>query len=358
MINTDISKALLGNSRIPVIGNFELTRKCPLNCVICYNERKQKRELTTDEILNILNQIADAGCVHINFTGGDPLTRVDFPDIYRHAIKLGMFPSIESELVHLTDDAREVLCEYPPYVLSASLYAVDDDVFRTVTRTSFSADCVFNHIRELLAAGVPIRARTPFTKLNIGQAGKIARFCREVGITYNPTTKIFWTQDGSRMDDLRCSPDFVMESSDGDPIYDYLYSLTANLWNKPIVKHSCDTGISDFNISAFGEMNFCITFWKPEYDLLNGSFEDAWNNWYPLFRRPEGNYCLGKALFGDGKNCPWGCLYSNPEIDTSKSLLEHAKDRIHSMQCSGYSLREICNQLGLSDKALNVILNL
>ena len=95
-INTDVSKVMQGNSRIPVIGNFELTRRCPLNCVICYNERKQKRELTTEEILNILNQIADAGCIHINFTGGDPLTRADFADIYKHAIRLGMFPYITS----------------------------------------------------------------------------------------------------------------------------------------------------------------------------------------------------------------------------------------------------------------------
>lgn len=353
----DISKVLCGNSRIPIIGNFELTRKCPLNCVICYNERKQKRELSTNEILNLLDQIADAGCIHINFTGGDPLTRVDFPDIYKHAIELGMFPSLESELVYLTDDVKRILCEYPPHILSVSLYAADDDVFRIVTRTKFSADRVFSHVKELSAAGIPIRARTPLTKLNIGQAGKIARFCRELGIVYNPTTKIFWTQGGSRMDDLRCSPDCVKENSDGDPIYDYLYSLTEKLWNKPVVKRSCETGISDFNISAYGEMNFCITFWKPEYDLLSGSFADAWNNWYPLFRRQEGDYCLGKALFGNGENCPWGCLYSNPEIDTSKSLFEHAKDRINDMQCRGLSLQEICNQLNISEEALDAILN-
>ena len=53
-INTDVSKVMQGNSRIPVIGNFELTRRCPLNCVICYNERKQKRELTTDEVKKVL----------------------------------------------------------------------------------------------------------------------------------------------------------------------------------------------------------------------------------------------------------------------------------------------------------------
>ena len=232
----DISDVFSKNSRIPLIGNFELTRKCPLNCIICYNEHKQKNELTTSEVLSLLEQIADAGCIHINFTGGDPLTRPDFSDIYQYAIQLRMFPSIESELVHLSDKERILLSEYPPHILSVSLYAADEEVFQTVTRSNHSARLVLSNVKELVAAGVPVRARTPLTQLNIGQAGKIARFCREIGIVYNPTTKIFWTQGGMRFDELRCSPECVLENSDGDPIYEYLYTLTKKLWDKPIVK--------------------------------------------------------------------------------------------------------------------------
>lgn len=280
--------------RIPIIGNFELTRKCPFNCVICYNERKSKRELTTAEICGILDQLAEQGCIHINFTGGDPLIRDDFPQIYQYAVNLGIVPSIESELAYFPPSVKDILRTYPPHEINVSLYAIDDNVFQEVTRTSLSAKTVLNNLIDLRELGIYFRVRTPVTKINIGQAGKIARFCRTLGIEYNASTKIFWKQSGDRIDSVRCTPNCIKESSDGDPIYDYLYSITKDLWSKPIVKHSCDTGITDFNISAYGELNFCITFWKPEYNLLNGSFQDAWDNWYPLFRRIEGDYCLGK----------------------------------------------------------------
>lgn len=353
----NIIEALEKGKRIPLIGNFELTRKCPFNCLICYNERKDKRELNTDEVLSILRQIADAGCVHINFTGGDPLIRSDFPKIYKSAVDLGLFPSVESELVYLSADVKNVLCEYPPHAFSVSVYATDDEVLHAVTRSNFSAHQILDHVTELVEANVPVRIRTPLTTLNINQAGKIARFCRKLGIPYNPTTKIFWTQDGVRRDFYRCSPNCVKENSDGDQIYDYLYELTSKLCNAPVVKHTCDTGISDFNISAYGEINYCITFWKPEYDLLTGSFQDAWENWYPHFRRPEENYCLGKTLWGDGKTCPWGYLYSHPEIDTSKSLLVHAKEKICSLEQSGFTQDEICIKLGIDDRALQIIMD-
>lgn len=348
---------LRDNRRIPLIGNFELTRKCPLNCLICYNERKKKRELNTKEVLDILDQLAEAGCLHINFTGGDPLIREDFPAIYNYAINLGMIPSVESELVYLSDSAKKVMVDTPPHILNVSVYAVDDVYFRLVTRTDISATKVLHNIKELYNAGVPIRVRTPITKLNISQAGQIARFCRELGVPYKPTTQIFWTQSGVRRDDFRCTPECILLNNDGDPIYEYLLKMTRKLWEGPIVKCSCDTGISDFNISAYGELNFCITFWKPEYDLLNGSFKDAWENWYPLFRRAEDNYCLGKVLFGDGKDCPWGLLYSDPDVDTAKSLIEHARDKICLMQNSGIPMSQIKKALGLSDKSLAIIMD-
>lgn len=262
------------DKRIPIIGNYELTRKCPFNCVICYNERKSKRELTTEEICGILEQLADQGCLHINFTGGDPLIRDDFSAIYQYAVSLGLIPSIESELAYLPLTVKEALRTYTPHEVNVSLYAIDDDVFQKVTRTSMSAKIVLNNILTLRELGIRFRVRTPVTKINIGQAGKIARFCRELGIEYSASTKIFWNQSGDRTDALRCTPDCVKENSDGDPIYDYLYSITKDLWSNPIIKHSCDTGITDFNISAYGEINFCITFWKPEYNLLEGSFRD------------------------------------------------------------------------------------
>ena len=94
----EFSKRLHENAvekRIPISGSIELTERCNLKCVHCYinqspdNIKLSKREMSKNEIFNILDQIVDAGCLWILLTGGEPLLRHDFLDIYTYAKKKG-----------------------------------------------------------------------------------------------------------------------------------------------------------------------------------------------------------------------------------------------------------------------------
>jgi len=72
---------------------FSLTDFCNLNCKYCFanarhsSEPKKniKNELTTEEVLDVLNNIADAGMQSIMFAGGEPTLRKDLPEIIYHA---------------------------------------------------------------------------------------------------------------------------------------------------------------------------------------------------------------------------------------------------------------------------------
>jgi MoaA/NifB/PqqE/SkfB family radical SAM enzyme len=79
--------------RIPLSGDIELTFRCNLRCVHCYcnlplnDQEAIENELTTEEVFNILDQIAEAGCLWLLITGGEPLLRKDFLEIYTYAKK-------------------------------------------------------------------------------------------------------------------------------------------------------------------------------------------------------------------------------------------------------------------------------
>jgi MoaA/NifB/PqqE/SkfB family radical SAM enzyme len=79
--------------RIPVSGSFELTFRCNLRCAHCYcnlplnDQDTIEKELATEEVFNILDQIAEAGCLWLLITGGEPLLRKDFLEIYTYAKK-------------------------------------------------------------------------------------------------------------------------------------------------------------------------------------------------------------------------------------------------------------------------------
>lgn len=82
-------------NRIPLGGSFELTFRCNLRCVHCYcnlkpNDQDEiEKELATEEVFNILDQVAEAGCLWLLITGGEPLLRPDFLEVYTYAKKKG-----------------------------------------------------------------------------------------------------------------------------------------------------------------------------------------------------------------------------------------------------------------------------
>src|SRR5512137_1301434 len=82
------SSSLLGHLDI------ELTERCNNACIHCYINQPEhdagarSREMNTAFIKEILQQSADLGCLTIRFTGGEPLLRNDFTELYFFARRL------------------------------------------------------------------------------------------------------------------------------------------------------------------------------------------------------------------------------------------------------------------------------
>ena len=58
----------------------EVTYKCPLHCVFCYNPvdfAQSGPELSTEDWLRVLREARAAGSVQCGFSGGEPLLRED-----------------------------------------------------------------------------------------------------------------------------------------------------------------------------------------------------------------------------------------------------------------------------------------
>ncbi|MEC4687132.1 MAG: hypothetical protein VST64_02335, partial [Nitrospirota bacterium] len=62
--------------KVPVNGTIEVTRRCPLECAHCYNnlpmgdEEARRGELTYEEHCRLLDEITEAGCLWLLYTGG------------------------------------------------------------------------------------------------------------------------------------------------------------------------------------------------------------------------------------------------------------------------------------------------
>ena len=59
----------------PLIGLWEITRECNLNCIFCYNSsgKKLSNELTHEQKINVAKQIVDAKIYRMCISGGEPI---------------------------------------------------------------------------------------------------------------------------------------------------------------------------------------------------------------------------------------------------------------------------------------------
>src|SRR2546422_812159 len=85
--------------RFPLACQWEITCRCNLRCVMCYTDCFNRpdlirNELSTSEILRIMDELAAAGCLDLVLTGGEPLARPDFFDIYERAKENGFLTTL------------------------------------------------------------------------------------------------------------------------------------------------------------------------------------------------------------------------------------------------------------------------
>ena len=82
------------HSPLLVVWNF--TYKCNLRCKHCYSDsgNVSKKELSTEEAMKVVDQLADFGVTSLAFSGGEPLLRKDFFEVARHAVDTGLYVSV------------------------------------------------------------------------------------------------------------------------------------------------------------------------------------------------------------------------------------------------------------------------
>jgi mycofactocin radical SAM maturase len=73
----------------PICLTWELTYACNLACTHCLSSsgRRDPKELTTEEALGLIDEIADMQVFYINIGGGEPMIRRDFFQLIEHAVE-------------------------------------------------------------------------------------------------------------------------------------------------------------------------------------------------------------------------------------------------------------------------------
>ncbi|WP_051241415.1 pyrroloquinoline quinone biosynthesis protein PqqE [Azohydromonas australica] len=164
----------------------EVTYRCPLHCVFCYNPvdfARHEQELSTEEWLRVLREGRELGAVQCGFSGGEPLLREDLEEIVAEAHRLGYYTNLLTSGVGLTPQRARTLkaagLDHVQLSFQDSTREVND--FLSHTKTFELKRRVAALIKE---QGWPMVMNVVLHRLNIDHIDPIIALADELGAEY------------------------------------------------------------------------------------------------------------------------------------------------------------------------------
>ena len=266
----------------PIAGGMELTHRCNLRCVHCYvASDKYPPELTTGQWFQLIDEVADQGCLWWYITGGEAMIRPDFLDIYLHCKRRGMIISLLTNATCISEKIADTLGEYPPHVVEISMYGATPETFDRVGKVKFGYPRFLKGIERLMVRRIAFNLKTMVLRENMAEVHRIRQFAQSLGVSFRYDAVV-----NSRIDYAQSphqhaiTPREVVDLELQDPnkarqMQQFCENHMGTAQNDNL--YQCGAGRSTFNIDPYGRLSVCLLSRRPNYPLLQGSFEEAWD---------------------------------------------------------------------------------
>jgi radical SAM protein with 4Fe4S-binding SPASM domain len=299
MIETSYSAFSLGvhqrqsGKRTPMEVSIELTHRCPLECQHCYNnlpmadKTARNRELSLEEYKVLLDQIAEAGCFWILFTGGEIFARADFLDIYAYAKSKGFLITLFTNGTMVTDRIANFLAEYRPFAIEITLYGATRETYDALTQIPGSYDRCMRGIRMLLDRKLPLKLKTVPTTVNRHEVYEMQRMAeQDFGVDFkfdplvNPRTDCSQSPIAVRLtSEDAVALDFhePRRRADYQKLIERDLAAPANSFSSEDM-YTCGGGLTSCAIDPYGQISICVLSHQESYDWRSGDFRTGWDD--------------------------------------------------------------------------------
>jgi 12,18-didecarboxysiroheme deacetylase len=163
---------------------WNCTRRCNLRCVHCYSksaDRDYGGELTHEEGVALLEDLARFGAPVVLFSGGEPMTRPDLPALIQRAVGTGMRAVISTNGTLIDERAAADLGGFGLSYVGISLDGMRkvNDAFRGVDG---AFDRAIRGVHNSMKAGIKVGLRFTITRRNVGEIDDLFRLVRDENI--------------------------------------------------------------------------------------------------------------------------------------------------------------------------------
>ena len=179
------------------------TRTCNLKCRHCYmssDAKKYQNELTTAEVKQFLDDLADFNVPVLLFSGGEPLIRPDFFELADYAAKKGVRPTLSTNGTLITPEVARKIKDIGVGYVGISLDGLREvnDKFRG---KAGAFEAAMNGIKNCVAVDQRVGLRFTINHHNIQELENIFDFIEEENINRVCFYHLVYSGRGNQMMD-------------------------------------------------------------------------------------------------------------------------------------------------------------
>ncbi len=172
-----------GHSPWLVSAKLKLVDGCNLKCFMCdYWKRDRAGELTTAEVLAVLDDLQALGCKKVHYTGGELFLRKDALELVEAAKQRGMRTNLTTNGTALSKPRLKALCKIPARSITLSLDSPVNHVHDRIRGVPGAWKKTVRTLDKLLERRGPktkIRVNTVVSRRNVRTLVQMVPFLRE-----------------------------------------------------------------------------------------------------------------------------------------------------------------------------------
>ncbi|MEL7060179.1 MAG: radical SAM protein [Acidobacteriota bacterium] len=274
----------------------ELTYACNLNCFFCYNDLGLRgRPLTTEQHLQLFDDLAEMHVFQLVLTGGEPLAHPDFFRLGARARELGFVVRLKTN-GHALDPARarRVRDEIDPFMVETSLHGARAQTHDQQTRVAGSFDTLLANLRSAREIGLRLRLNATLTRWNENEVEEMLDLGAELGVPLHIDPIVTPRDDGDQSP-LEISPSAesvrrllelqrdrgrqaaAAEADDQESVQTFDVGRQADdLLPRHAPKKHCGAGSGGVAIDPMGNVFPCVQWRRPVGNLHEQSIREIW----------------------------------------------------------------------------------
>lgn len=304
--------------RYPINGTFELTVRCNLHCKMCLfrhddseNEELKKKELTTEQWITLGKQIADAGTLHLLITGGEPMIRPDFCEIWKGLYRMGFFLQLYTNATMVTPEIMETLRKYPPHQIGVTIYGASEKIYDEVCGNGKAFHRMVEAVKQFQELPSIIDYRTTVIQDNYYDIENMEKLVSEEfhsSQTLTQTQMVMKAVRGgcAKVEECRLSPKQNVElyfrrsmekmkelvgaeKFDADCVRYRIDSDAKKQKNERerLTLFGCNAGMNNYTIAYDGKLQGCQILGQFSTDAAKDGFLQAWREYPFTVKRKE-----------------------------------------------------------------------